>query len=285
MVLKSSWKVRLIKYSFFVLFLFLIFILTYSIHVNQSELSQNLDDIVPLKLPNNIDEYFIDKSGCFIIYDFKTDLTYTYNENNANKRMSPCSTFKICASLFALDAGVIDTETVYEWDRTKYKINGWNDNQTLSSAVKYSVVWFFQKLAINIGKSNMQAYIDKIDYGNRNISGGISNFWLLSSLETSPNEQIELLKKLYNNQLPFSKDTQDKVKDILILEENENFSLSGKTGTGENKLGWFIGMIKNKQKQYAFVTNIEGISDANGQRAKEITISILEYMNIYANNN
>ena len=50
----------------------------------------------------------------------------------------------------------------------------------------------------------MQEYIDKIGYGNKDISGGLTTFWLGSSLQISALEQVDLLNKLYSGQLPFS---------------------------------------------------------------------------------
>ncbi|MGH8726962.1 MAG: penicillin-binding transpeptidase domain-containing protein [Burkholderiales bacterium] len=41
-----------------------------------------------------------------------------------------------------------------------------------------SVVWYYQELARRIGRERLQAYVDRFEYGNQNISGRIDQFWL-----------------------------------------------------------------------------------------------------------
>ena len=51
----------------------------------------------------------------------------------------------------------------------------------------------------------MQQYIDAAGYGNQELSGKIDSFWLDGSLKISADEQVTFLKRLYQNDLPFSK--------------------------------------------------------------------------------
>ena len=71
------------------------------------------------------------------------------------------------------------------------------------NAFKYSAVWFYQELARRIGEEKMQHYITLNHYGNEDISGGIDLFWLDGGLRISADEQIEILKKIYNNEIGF----------------------------------------------------------------------------------
>ncbi len=57
--------------------------------------------------------------------------------------------------------------------------------------MKHSVVWFYQEVARRIGAERMQAHLDALGYGNRDISGGIDKFWLTGGLRISPHEQID----------------------------------------------------------------------------------------------
>ncbi len=45
--------------------------------------------------------------------------------------------------------------------------------------------------------------VKKIDYGNEKTGLDVSTFWLEGDLKISAVEQIEFLKKLYKNDLPF----------------------------------------------------------------------------------
>ncbi|HEX9061077.1 MAG TPA: class D beta-lactamase [Clostridia bacterium] len=235
----------------------------------------------------DLSKYFTGYDGCFVLYD-KAKNEYTiYNESKSKKQVPPCSSFKIVNSLIGLETKVVEDEnTVFKWDGTKYPIESWNRDHTLKSAVSNSVVWYFQRLASQVGKERMQEYIDRVNYGNRDISGGITEFWLQSSLKISPMEQVGILKQFYDYKLPFSKRNIDIVKSIILLSDENGVKLSGKTGSGpihgSDKYvnGWFVGYVERGQNVYIFATNIEANDkigkNAGGNEAKEITLKILK---------
>ncbi|MCG8482478.1 MAG: hypothetical protein MJA31_04145, partial [Clostridia bacterium] len=227
--------------------------------------------------------------GCFAMYSINED-QYTFtaytSEDKLEKRISPCSTFKIINSLIGLKTGVIENEnTLFEWDGKQRSIESWNQDHTLKTAIANSVVWYYQRLASEVGYEQMQEILNEVNYGNNDISGGINQFWLQSSLKISPKEQINILKRFYNYDLPFTKEQIDIVKDILILEKKGDTVLSGKTGSGgaNGKMvnGWFIGYVENKEDTYLFVSNIEGEDHANSYKAKEIALSFLSDKGIW----
>src|SRR5262245_1865034 len=159
--------------------------------------------------------YFKNVEGCFVLYDLKNDRYLRYNEQRCRRRFSPFSTFKIPNSLIGLETGVIkDAEFVIPWDRVKYPpqenwnvepFSHWGQDHTLRTAIKYSVVWYYRELATRVGSARMKDNLEKLRYGNRDISGGIDRFWLNSSLRISPDEEVEFLKALYLEKLPVSK--------------------------------------------------------------------------------
>lgn len=221
----------------------------------------------------DLSKYFQKTEGAFVLYDLKNDRYLRYNERRCRERFSPFSTFKIPNSLIGLETGVIkDAEFVIPWDGKKYPAQDsmmpeWNRDQTLRSAIKYSVVWYYRELAKSVGEPRMKEWVTKLDYGNKDISGGIDRFWLRSSLRISADEQIEFLKKLYREQLPVSKRSIEIAKDILTLEKTADYKLSGKTGGGplaEGKyIGWFVGYMEAKDNVYFFAINLEGNSFAS----------------------
>ncbi|MBD5074736.1 class D beta-lactamase, partial [Xanthomonas citri pv. citri] len=79
-----------------------------------------------------------------------------------------------------------------------------------------------------------------LSYGNEDISGGIDQFWLQSSLTISPLEQETFLEKLAKEELPFDKPVMKIVKRMMIQEEGDHYTLYGKTGTRltDMGLGW-----------------------------------------------
>lgn len=59
--------------------------------------------------------------------------------------------------------------------------------------------WYFESIDKQLGASTINSYLQQIGYGNENISGDFSSYWMQSSLKISPVEQVELLKNLYRN--------------------------------------------------------------------------------------
>ncbi len=222
------------------------------------------------------------KSSAFILYNCETGITYVYNYELAQKRISPCSTFKIPNSLIGLETKVISGENhVIKWDGTPGYFKSWNCDHTLASAIKNSVVWYYQALAKEVGFKRMKSFIDLIQYGNMDISGG--------SLKISAFEQVEFLKSLLFEKLPFTIENMKIVKKIIELDRNENYLLSGKTGSGmesgHHACGWFVGTVENKNARYVFASVIECGYNLEekppmGMEAKKITISILKSLKI-----
>jgi bla regulator protein BlaR1 len=235
---------------------------------------------------DDFEKHFQGFTGTFVMYDQLNDSYVVYNEQQSKKRLSPCSTFKIYNSLIGLETGVLDLEDVYtlfKWNGTKYDFPYWNHDHTLASATQESVVWYFQELASRIGMERMQTYIDKIGYGNQDISGGLTKFWLGSSLEISAIEQVDLLNKLYAGQLPFSPDIVSVVKKNITLSDKDGIRFMGKTGSafpnGKWTTGWFVGCVEKEGRRYIFATNIQG-DGANGGKAREITKKIAEELGV-----
>lgn len=222
--------------------------------------------------------------GTFILYDLKKDQYLVYNSKRASTRIIPASTYKIFNSLVALETGVINDENeAIAWDGVKRKFPQWNRVQTMRTAIKDSVVWFYQELARRIGQERMQHYINLAGYGNRDISGGIDQFWLQGGLRISPQEQIDLLVKLYRNELPFSQRTMNIVKDILINQKTSDYILRGKTGWATDfipQVGWYVGYLERSDNVYFFALNIDITKPEDIKARIAITKSILQDMGL-----
>ncbi|MBA3440586.1 MAG: class D beta-lactamase [Pyrinomonadaceae bacterium] len=233
----------------------------------------------------DLSSFFKDTEGAIVLYDLKNNRYIRYNEERCRRRFSPFSTFKIPNSLIGLETGVIeDAEFLIRWDQKKYPpqeqriapFTSWNQDHTLRSAMKNSVVWYYRELAERVGKPVMQQYVTKLRYGNHDTSGGINRFWLGSSLQISPNEQVEFLRRFYKEELPVSARSIQIVKEIISLEQTPAYKLSGKTGSGSlpggKALGWFIGYVERSDNVYFFATNIEG-ANYSAVRDKRIALT------------
>ncbi len=240
-----------------------------------------------VEVRDDLGKYFRGYVGTMVIYDQTGDRYIVYNEPQSHKRLSPCSTFKIFNSLIGLETGVLeaaDEKTLMTWDGTHRSIDSWNRDHTLASATSNSVVWYFQSLAARIGEQRMQERLDGIGYGNRDISGGLTTFWLRSSLRITAREQVDLLTKLYSGRLPFSAGNVAIVKRNITLAENDGTVFMGKTGSGFEDgrwlLGWFVGGVERQGKRYVFAVNIEAPDGATGVAARKIAETVLKDLGI-----
>ena len=225
--------------------------------------------------------------GSFVLYDLQNDSWSIYDMERATLQVAPNSTYKIYIALFGLETGIITPEdSLIKWDRINYPFESWNADQTLESAMSSSVNWYFQTIDKQLGSTRTYNYIQKIGYGNENIiSGDLSSYWMSSSLQIPPIEQVELLTKLQSNHFEFAPENIKAVKDSLCLSTSDTGTFYGKTGTDrineQDVNGWFVGLVETKDNTYFFATNIESDSDATGIKASEITLSILSDMNIW----
>ena len=231
-------------------------------------------------------KYFGKYEGSFVLYDLENDIWSIHDIEHATLRVAPDSTYKIYDALFGLEEGVITPEDSFiAWNGKNYPFETWNSDQTLQSAMTSSVNWYFQAIDEQLASTNIRNYIQQIGYGNENVSGRLSTYWLESSLKISPVEQVKLLTKLQNNSLGFSSENINAVKDAICLSSSDAGTFYGKTGTGrvdgQDVNGWFIGYIETADNTYFFATNIGADSDATGGNATEITMSILSDMNIW----
>ena len=258
------------------------FISSYAAINNQYNWNYSSENITQTDLSS----YFKNYEGSFVLFDFNRDSWIVYDMEHATHRISPDSTYKIYDALWGLEENIITPQnSLLMWNGKNYPFETWNSNQTLQSAMTSSVNWYFQAIDEQLASTNIRNYIQQIGYGNENVSGRLSTYWLESSLKISPVEQVKLLTKLQNNSLGFSSENINAVKDAICLSSSDAGTFYGKTGTGrvdgQDVNGWFIGYIETADNTYFFATNIGADSDATGGNATEITMSILSDMNIW----
>ncbi len=208
------------------------------------------------------DEY--DVNGSFMVYDMYGNKYYYYDSARCFIRFTPASTFKIPNSIIGLETGVITDENfVIKWDSVKSR-EVCEKDLNLKEAIKYSCVWYYRELARRVGAEKMQEMVNNFNYGNKDISSGVDNFWLEGSMKISQAEQIEFLKKLNSYKLPVSKRSIDILKSIIMLDSTGEYIMRGKTGWGvvdKKNIGWLVGWIEKSDNIYYFALNIETEKD------------------------
>lgn len=220
-------------------------------------------------------DVFGGREGCFLLQEGGATAPLERVGTLCAERLSPCSTFKIPNSLIGLETGVIaDEGFVIKWDGVKRDREEWNRDHSLASAIKVSVVWYYQELARRVGQERMQKLLSAIPYGNGDTSSGIDTFWLGRSLRISPEEQIAFLDRLRASKLPFSERSQRIVRDILVQERTPSLVYRGKTGSCGGGTapdhGWWVGWVEKEGKPTLFAMLLRG-PGAWGPEARRLT--------------
>ena len=228
-------------------------------------------------------------TGSILIYDVEEDNYYSNDFEWAKTGQLPASTFKIPNSIIALETGVVKNDsTLIEWNGEKRGHKNWEQDLLFKEAFQYSCVPCYQDIAREIGYKRMNVYSELYNYGTLKIDSlTIDKFWMEGDSKISQFQQIKFLNRFYTSRLSISERTEDIMKRMMVLEENANYTLSGKTGWSyyNNKdNGWFVGYIQTKGKVYYFSTNIEPKENFNldlfPRIRKQVTYDALKQLNI-----
>ncbi|MFC5742414.1 class D beta-lactamase [Dyella tabacisoli] len=230
--------------------------------------------------------------GTLLVYDERADTWHVLDTERAKHPYLPASTFKLFNALVALDtAAVKDEYEVIRWDGKVRSIDGkpfaeWNRDQSLASGMRYSTVWLYQEVARRAGQERMQQWIDKAGYGNRDIGGGIDMFWLSGKLRISAEQQIDFLRRLADDKLPFSPRAQETVRRISITESMPAYVLHAKTGWGthaaqnaaNDDIGWYVGWVERDGRRWFFAMNLDLSATSDGAKRVPLTKELLRQL-------
>jgi beta-lactamase class D len=235
--------------------------------------------------------------ACFILLEIGAGEIARDPATTCGVRMSPQSTFKIPHALAALDAGVVSgVDEKIAYDGRPVDLPAWRRDSTLATAMRDSVVWYFQDLARRLGPEREHEYLTRFDYGNKDSSSGLTSFWLGGSLEISPDEELNFLTRLYEGRLPIGRKAMDQVRGILRQPAGSVVNATGvhpfggtwapgtivsaKTGSGRTRSGpsvrWLVGHVARGSRSWLFVSNVAGGDDTPAMAAVDLAASRLQ---------
>lgn len=245
--------------------------------------------------------YFEEINGAAVIYDPVENCYQIYNQELALTRRSPCSTFKIISSLIALENGIIEPDNSTRiWSGEVFWNEDWNKDIDFSDAFHVSCVWYFREVIDEIGKDMMQDELNKLQYGNCDISDwngelntnnqnpALTGFWIESSLLISPKEQVEVIERIFGDNTNYSEQTRNQLKQVMLFSESNesDILIYGKTGMGKNYGivvdSWFTGFADTPEKRIYFCVYLGETEnkDVSSAKAREIAVEIVSaYLN------
>ena len=232
-------------------------------------------------------------AGSITLYDYNAKKWISSDLADSNHPTLPASTFKIINTLIALETQVIaDENETIPWpgstDTVKYGYRPeiYHD-MSMKDAFQASAGWAYVELAKKIGKDQYRNYLSACHYGNVDLSIADDDFWNFGNFTISPANQIKILVGVYEETLPFRKESFEILKRIMIEEQSEDYTLRAKTGwtrDGGKDTGWWVGYVERDDNVYFFATRLvkdRATINPNFRRCrKEITKAVLKQLGI-----
>lgn len=198
--------------------------------------------------------------GTFVLFEPMKDRLRVQDEARARRGYLPASTFKVPNALIGLETGAIaDEKEVFRWDGRALPLAVWEADHTLETGMRDSVAWMFQEVARRTGKGRMREWLERLEYGNRSMVGGIDQFWLQGGLRISAMEQVAFLHRLAEGRLPATQRAQRLVRNAMAVEKARDYALYAKAGTasGANAVNWWVGWVERRGRPEAiFAINL-----------------------------
>ena len=212
-----------------------------------------------------------DVAACTVVLDQESGETL-HRDGDCEDRFYPQSTFKLPLAMMGYDAGILTGPTAPRWD---YKTE-WKRPERERKAVdptiweRDSIVWYSQEITRRLGSARFADYIAKLEYGNRDVTGGpggtdgLTESWLMSSLTISADEQADFIRRFRTGVLPISRRAAEMTETIVpSFEAADGWIIHGKTGSGrlrdkagepaQNRpLGWFVGWAEKGDRKLVF---------------------------------
>ncbi|MBT9370640.1 class D beta-lactamase [Rhizobium sp. CSW-27] len=225
--------------------------------------------------------------------------TVLAQQGDCTGRVTPASTFKVPLAVMGFDSGFLkdghDPVLAIRKGDPDWGGAEWKTPTDAERWLKYSVVWFSQRITHTLGSGRLTAYAEAFGYGNADFSGdpgkdnGLKRAWIASSLKISPQEQITFLRRLANRSLPVAPQAMDKT--VAAMESfsmaGTGWTVRGKTGMAyprsadgrfdyEHPWGWFVGLGQAGERSIVFVRLVQDEKKLPGSASARARDSILK---------
>lgn len=213
------------------------------------------------------------KMVCTVIAD-AADGRVLLEDGDCTTQVTPASTFKIALSLMGFDSGFLTDDHApalpFREGYPDWGGDNWRQPTDASRWMKYSVVWFSQRITEALGAERFADYVAAFDYGNADVSGdpgknnGLERSWISSSLKISPREQVDFLRRLLNRDLPVTTAAYDMTERVVETSGfGDGGKAQGKTGSAAprkadgsfdlaKRWGWYVGWTRLEDRTLVF---------------------------------
>jgi beta-lactamase class D len=209
---------------------------------------------------------------CTLVIDAETAVVLE-NHGDCRSRATPASTFKIPLAVMGYDAGLLadahNPVMSFRIGDPDWGAN-WKRDTDPTDWMRHSVLWYSQRLTEALGAETLTRYAAAFGYGNADFSGdpgfdnGLERAWISSSLQVSPLEQAEFLRRLIRAELPLSAAAMAQTRQIVETRAVGDWIIHGKTGSAYPRRadrsfdyargwGWYVGWAQDGERTLIFV--------------------------------
>lgn len=211
---------------------------------------------------------------CTLVMD-AADGRVLWEQGDCQTRVTPASTFKVPLAVMGFDSGFLEDAHApvlpYKVGYPDWGGENWRQPTDPTRWLKYSVVWYSQRVTHALGEARVEDYTRKFGFGNADLSGdpgkhnGLDRAWIASSLQVSPTEQVKFLRKFVMHDLPVSAHAFAETEKVVETSPAaDGWQLHGKTGTAYPRdaegatdeahgYGWYVGWAKKDDHTLVFV--------------------------------
>lgn len=222
---------------------------------------------------------------CTVLADAATG-KLVWEQGRCDQRYTPASTFKLPLALMGFDSGILTDGSAPVWTirpgEPDWGGDNWRKPVDPTSWLAYSVVWYSQRIAQQLGEQKLTAYTTAFGLGNADFRGdpgkhnGLERAWIASSLQVSPLEQIAFLRRLVNGQLPVAPDAIARARAIMPKGgDSDGWRIWGKTGMAyprkadgswdeDRGWDWYVGWAEKGGRTLVFARLIQNESASQG---------------------
>ncbi len=222
-----------------------------------------------------------DRAECFAFARLDEVSPYLSSAEECAIAAAPASTFKLPHAVIALQADVVSPDVIWPWDGERRGNASWERDHTLATAIRWSVLPFFQRTARLLGANRMREGLASLGYSADGFDGDVATFWLNGDLVVTPLEQLSFLQRLFANRLPVLPAHLQTVRAAMEIPPGVVYNALGpqtfdtgwpagtvvhaKTGhatVNGQDVNWLVGALVHGGGTHVFVARVRGVGVA-----------------------
>jgi beta-lactamase class D len=215
----------------------------------------------PVDLPSAFGRAFEGAEACVALRDVAPGAgTAVSDQKTCERRLPPCATFELAATVIALDRGVVPDANV-PVKRNPPVQGDPPDGVNLRDAFRKPVPWVFEEIAGRIGAEAFTRALAAMRYGNAEVGERIERIGRgenANGLALSAVEQVDFLARLKRGELPTSAESQARTVEIAATERLGDATVAWKTGACDGA-AWAVGWVERAERNVIFASVVTGV--------------------------